>query len=138
METMTNNTLEFFVPMLIPTVTHQEKKIAVQNGKPIVYEPAELKDARSKFEAHLSPYAPDCAYRNGVRLMVKWLFPISGNHHSDGEYKTTKPDTDNLIKLLKDVMTKLGFWHDDAQVCSEINEKFFAVHPGIYIRLEEV
>lgn len=26
----------------------------------------------------------------------------------DGEYKTTRPDTENLQKLLKDVMTGLG------------------------------
>ena len=33
----------------------------------------------------------------------------------DGEYRTTKPDTDNLQKLLKDCMTATGFWTDDAQ-----------------------
>ena len=30
--------------------------------------------------------------------------------------EVTKPDTDNLQKLLKDCMTKCGFWKDDAQV----------------------
>ena len=32
-------------------------------------------------------------------------------------------------------MTRLGFWHDDAQVASEIVEKFYAVIPGIYIEV---
>lgn len=40
--------------------------------------------------------------------------------------------------MLKDVLTKLGFWKDDAIVCSEIIEKFWAVHPGIYIKIEEL
>ncbi len=55
-----------------------------------------------------------------------------------GDWRTSKPDTDNLQKLLKDVMTSLGFWKDDALVCSEICEKFWAATPGIYIHIEEL
>lgn len=53
-------------------------------------------------------------------------------------YKSTKPDTDNLQKMLKDVMTELNFWKDDALVASEVIEKFWAEVPGIYIRIEEL
>ena len=127
----------FFLPMIPPTVTHQEKDITVRNGKPVVYEPAELKAARSKLMAHLASHNPEAPFRGPIRLMVKWLFPM-GENHNDGEWKTTKPDTDNLNKLLKDCMTKAGFWKDDAEVCSEIIEKFWAVHPGIYIVVEEL
>ena len=44
---------------------------------------------------------------------------------------------DNLQKLLKDVMTECHFWMDDAQVASEIAEKFW-VHtaPGIYVEVQ--
>lgn len=46
------NKISFFIPMLPPTVTHQEKKISVRNGKPIVYEPPEGKGGgTSKVEA---------------------------------------------------------------------------------------
>ena len=72
-----------------------------------------------------------------VRLMSKWCFPRNGNHHN-GEYRITRPDTDNLNKLLKDCMTAVGFWRDDAQVASEICEKFWAHVPGIYVRVEEL
>jgi Holliday junction resolvase RusA-like endonuclease len=68
---------------------------------------------------------------------VKWLFPITGKH-KDGEYKITKPDTHNLNKMLFDVMEKLGYWKNDAIVASEIIEKFYAAHPGIYVAIEEV
>lgn len=118
-----------------PTVTHQEKDIAVVKGKPVVYEPAELKAVRSKLMAHLVQYAPLVPLQGAVRLMVKWCFPITGKHE-DGEWKTTKPDTDNLQKLLKDCMTDLGYWKDDAQVASEIVEKFWAKVPGIYVFAE--
>ncbi len=129
--------LSFFLPMIPPTVTHQEKKITVVNGKPIVYEPAELKAARSKLEATLAKYKPEKKYTGAVRFLVKWCFPRNGNHRN-GEYKTTKPDTDNLQKLLKDVMTDLGFWKDDALVASEVIEKFWADIPGIYIAISDL
>lgn len=35
-------------------------------------------------------------------------------------------------------MTALGFWRDDAQVASEIAEKFWAEVPGIYLCAEEI
>lgn len=125
---------EFFAPMIPPTVTHQEKAVRVVDGKPVFYEPPELKDARQKLEAHLGKHAPQKPYTGGVRLIVKWCFPVTGNH-CNGEYKTSKPDTDNLQKLLKDVMTVLKFWKDDALVASEIVEKFWADIPGIYIAI---
>ena len=39
---------EFFMAMVPPTVTHQEKQVRVVNGKPKFYEPQELKTARSE------------------------------------------------------------------------------------------
>ena len=129
--------IEFFIAMRPPTKTHQQKKIRVVKGKPVFYEPAELKAVRSKLMAHLGQHVPDKKYTTAVRLVTKWCFPITGKHQ-DGEYKTTRPDTDNLQKLLKDVMTDLGYWTDDALVASEIIEKFWAKIPGIYICIEEV
>lgn len=128
---------EFFMPMIPPTVTYQQKKVAIVNGKPNFFEPAELKAARMKLESHLSKNVPNRKYMRSVRLVTKWCFPITGKH-TDGEYKYTKPDTDNLQKLLKDCMTKCGYWKDDALVVSEIIEKFWASIPGIYIRIEEI
>nr|DAN07947.1 MAG TPA: Endodeoxyribonuclease RusA [Caudoviricetes sp.] len=128
--------LEFFMPMVPPTITHQEKQVRVVHGKPMFYEPAELKVARTKLTDSISRFRPATPYKGGVRLVVKWCFPRG--RHPDGSYRTTKPDTDNLQKLLKDCMTACGFWKDDALVASEIVEKFWAQVPGIYIRVEEL
>lgn len=129
--------LQFFVPMKLPTKTHQEKKVRVVNGKPVFYEPAELSAVRAKFRDVLAAYVPHQPLTGAVRLVTKWCFPISGKH-GDGEYRTSKPDTDNLVKLLKDVMTWLHFWKDDAQVASEIIEKFWADIPGLFVSVEEI
>jgi Holliday junction resolvase RusA-like endonuclease len=129
---------EFFMPMIPPTVTAQEHEVTVRKGKPAFYDPPELKDARAKLSAALAQHRPDKPYTVGVQLVVKWLFPIRGKCHKHGDYKTTRPDTDNLQKMLKDCMTKCGFWKDDALVASEICEKFWADVPGIWIYIEEL
>lgn len=128
--------MKFFMAMDPPTVTYQEKQIAIRNGKPIVYDKPEVVQARAKLRAYLARYRPDVPYEDGVRLITRWCFPRG--RHADGEYRITKPDTDNLQKMLKDVMTDLHFWRDDALVCSELVEKFWAEIPGIYIEIQEV
>ena len=45
----------------------------------------------------------------------------------------TKPDTDNLEKLLKDCMTRTRFWIDDAQVADEHVCKTWSPWPGIHV-----
>lgn len=123
-----------WIPMIPPTVTAQEHKVTVRNGKPVFYDPPELKEARAKLTAHLAQHKPEKPYTCGVRLITRWCFPVEG--HADGEYRTTKPDTDNLQKMLKDCMTKCYFWQDDALVASELCEKFWAEIPGIFVRIE--
>lgn len=128
---------EFFIPIIPPTKTHQQKKVSVVKGKPVFYEPPELVAVRQKLQAHLAKHVPEGKYTGPVRLTAKWLFPITGKKR-DGQWKTTKPDTDNLQKLLKDIMTDLGYWKDDALVASEVIEKFWAKTTGIYIKIESL
>lgn len=126
---------EFFMAMIPPTVTHQEKKIRVVNGKPIVYEPDELKAARAKLTAHLARHKPEEKMRGPIELQVTWCFQGKTDL---AEWKTTKPDTDNLQKLLKDCMTHVGFWNDDAQVCSEYVRKIMNPVPGIHVKIDSL
>lgn len=130
--------LEFEKP---PTATSQMKKVAVINGKPRFYEPKAVKEARNDFVSKLSQFKPYKPIEGAVSLYVLWLFP-KGKTHKDGEWKITRPDTDNMEKLLKDCMTDVGFWKDDAQVCQEIVEKRWSKGPcGIFMvidSLEEV
>lgn len=127
---------EFFMAMIPPTVTAQMHKVTVRNGQPAFYDTPEIADAKSKLMANLAKYRPQKPYSDGVMLVVKWLFPKG--RHKNGEYRITKPDTDNLQKLLKDCMTLCGFWKDDELVASEHIEKFWADVPGIYIEIREL
>lgn len=120
-----------------PTKTYQEHRIGkTKSGSVYTYEPRELKEVRKLYRNNLIKHVPDTPLVGPIRLVVKWCFPKG--KHPNGTYKTTKPDTDNLDKMLKDVMTEVGFWEDDAQVASEIIEKFWADIPGIYIEIYEL
>ena len=128
--------LHFFLAMEPPTKTQQEHRIGKRkDGSLYIYEDRDLKEARLKLRHALNKVEHE-RLDGKIRLTVKWLFPRGS--HPDGEYKPTKPDTDNLNKMLKDEMTHTGFWKDDAQVVSEIIEKFWAETPGIFVNIEEI
>lgn len=130
--------MKFFIIMNPPTATAQEKKVTVVHGKPRYYDPANVKAARAKLTRHLLHHRPKTPIMGPVELTTHWLFP-KGKSHKDGEWRVTRPDTDNLQKLLKDCMTRLGFWQDDAQVVREIVEKRWSDDPtGIYIKIEKL
>lgn len=115
--------IEFFQPMEIPRTTHQQKRVAVVNGKPRFYEPPKLKTARSCYMLYLRKHAPAAPMQGPVSLAVRFRYHSPRMKKGRSEWKTTRPDTDNMIKLLKDCLTALGYWHDDAQVCREHIEK---------------
>lgn len=129
--------LNFFLPMNPPRTTAQQKRVVVtKQGKQLRFEGDALKDAHAKLRAYLAPYRPNKPMDGALCLHVKWLFPDNNSRHAHGEYKTTRPDTDNLQKLLKDVMTECHYWKDDAQVACEIVEKFWVrSRPGIYVEV---
>ena len=124
------------MPMKPPTKTYQEKRLGVtKKGRAYTYEDAELKAVRQKLTAHLGKHAPVTPLDGALQLVTKWCFPVAGKHKNH-EWKTSKPDTDNLQKMLKDCMTECRFWHDDAQVASEVTEKFYCTVPGIFILIQ--
>ena len=137
-------TIQFFLPMIVPTVTAQEKQLGVSRaGRAYIYDSPDVKAARQKFTAALAEarqrYGPGEKIDCGVRLTTRWCYRIQdGSKHHDGEYKITKPDTDNTIKLFKDCMTRAGFWVDDALVASELTEKLWAAVPGVFVKVETI
>lgn len=130
--------MKFFMIMNPPTATAQEKQVKVIHGKPIFYEPDSVKKAKMIIMDGLMEHVPDHPISGPVKLTALWCFP-KGKSHKDKEWRTTKPDTDNLQKLLKDCMTRMHYWRDDAQVVHEEVGKVWADFPtGILIKIEEI
>jgi len=136
--------IQFFLPIKIPTVTAQERRVIpgkpAKNGKasrPIFIDTPELANARGKYIAYLAQNKPEKKLEGPLALRIVWCFKSTSNHWH-GSWKTSKPDTDNLIKLFKDCMTKTGFWIDDAQVAWELQEKRYSDIEGIFVQVNSL
>lgn len=128
----------FFLPINPPRVTAQQKKVAIsKTGKPVFYRPSRLKEAEIQIETELRKHAPKTLFTGPLRLTVCWIFRTQ-NKRLQGTWKETRPDTDNLEKMLKDVMTHTGYWKDDAQVCMEVVLKAWGADPGILIGIDRL
>lgn len=126
--------MEFFLDITPPTVTAQEHKIRIVHGRPMFYDTQKLKAARATFERLLRQHVPSEPMEGPIALTVGWRFATKT--HKEGTYRVTRPDTDNLEKLLKDCMTRVGFWRDDSQVCrEEVTKRWSREKPGISIKV---
>ncbi len=126
-------TLSFFLDIDPPTRTAQQKGASVIGGHVHHYVKPEVRAAQDILRAALRPYAPAKPLEGALCLKCRWFFVSKS--HKPGTWRTTRPDTDNLQKGLKDCMTAEGFWKDDAQVVMEICSKRWSATPGIEISI---
>ena len=129
--------MHFFLDIDPPTRTAQQKGESIQGGRIIHYVKKEVRAAEMTLREALREFRPPAPLDGPIALYVEWRFP-TGKSHKDGEWRVTRPDTDNLQKLLKDCMTKEGFWVDDSRVCMEVVKKQWSAIPGIYIEISRI
>ena len=132
--------IEFFIPLKSPpTTTFQDKEINWKTKS--FYKSYDVKQIEHLYRMHLAQHVPKEKITGPVRLITKWCYPYPDYFTAKDRvptFKTSKPDTENMVKLLKDQMTYLGFWNDDAQVASDVIEKFWAEPTGIYCKIESL
>lgn len=109
--------------------THQS---GTHIGQGRTYKDAGLREVESRLMEALKPNAPSAPWNGPVALSVAFAYETK-SEKKNGLWKITKPDTDNLMKTLKDCMTACGFWWDDAQVVEESASKYWDVDPHISI-----
>lgn len=129
--------IELFLDIEPPTATSQENKTAFVNGRLMHYKSSAAKNTFRILSDNLKPFKPFKPMDGPIMLTAKWYFP-KGKSHKDGEWRITKPDTDNLNKALKDVLERLEFVANDSRICSEHIYKYWSSEPGIEIILEEL
>jgi Holliday junction resolvase RusA-like endonuclease len=132
--------MKFKLKMIPPTATAQQKGECIRGGYIHHYKKHKIAAAEAVLRDALLPYVPEEPITDKpIRLVTRWLFPYpkSAKKHQPGRkrWKITRPDTDNLNKLLKDVMTDMGFWKDDALISEECIAKAYDDEPGIEIMI---
>ena len=135
--------MRFKLKMIPPTATAQQKGEQIIGGRIHHYKKRNVREAEAILRDALLPYVPETPITDQpISLCTVWMFPYpkSAKKHQPGMYrrKITRPDTDNLNKLLKDVMTDMGFWKDDALISMEWIWKVYSDEPGIWIGIEEM
>lgn len=121
-----------------PTITAQQKGVKVINGHPWFYEKPEVKRARREVEWAMKRYVPDTPLQGPVHLTVNWGIATKDKKKLRQGYKDTRPDLDNMLKLLQDCLTEMRFFNDDAQVVSLQASKVWSEKGFIEISIREL
>lgn len=139
---------EFYLhfPEGLPRTTAQMKGEAIRykkiDGKVLPYidhyRKPKVQALRNELTLKMKRYRPEQTSEKPIRLTVILYFDIKAPKKLWGTYKTTKPDCDNYVKEIKDIMTLLKFWKDDNQVVDLRVVKYFAEKGTIFIRMEEL
>ena len=132
--------MTFFLECIPTTTTAQGKRQNKKTGA--FFKDKAHESAMSVMVGLLTPYRPAKPFSGPVSMSVAFVYPhlksASKNAREGMQYRTTKPDLDNLVKGLIDVMANLHFFEDgDAQVCDLRLSKMRGDTPGIAIRIAE-
>lgn len=138
---------KFTLPITPPTVTSQTAGTRIginkHTGRPFVYKSKEADAAVETYEKLLVFHKPRNPVSGPVELSVLFVFPYLASEPKKNRirgliWKTTKPDTDNMIKSFKDAMAGVRFFGQDAQVCDERVRKVFGESPRIEVAWREL
>lgn len=124
-----------------PYVTTQEKGINWNTRR--VYEKEEVAAMKNEYRARIMQYMrayklKTPCFRGPVALEVVFSFKTA-DRRLWGCLKETKPDADNAIKGLQDVLGELGFFHGGDQQVADLHViKLWASNARVKITIKEV
>lgn len=82
------------------------------------------------------PRHQDAPLKGGLFVGLDFTFP-AGKARQEGEAHTSRPDADNLAKLILDCLMRAGMLADDAVVSQLLIKKSYGAKPGVLIYLNE-
>lgn len=137
--------MRFFISCNPPKSTHQagQRIIRRKDGTQFIgkFANSKSKAAQQTITALFAPHAPSSPYVGPLGLHVGWIYPWrksepKKNRMNGFRWCDTRPDCDNLAKMVKDQLSRLGFWTDDSQVARLVFDKGWGDHPGIFIHID--
>ncbi len=114
--------IKFTLP-IVPTA-QARPKVAVRGKFAQAYKTEGQKANERTLEACLKDHAPKAPLSGPLALDFVAALPIPASASKKAreamlaghEFPAKKPDLDNIAKQLKDAMTRMQFWVDDAQI----------------------
>ncbi|HOL32595.1 MAG TPA: RusA family crossover junction endodeoxyribonuclease [Anaerohalosphaeraceae bacterium] len=127
----------------------QGRPRAAKRGKFIqVYNDPQSRKAKDNLRAVIQSKAPAKPFDCPLQVDLGFYMPRPKGHYGTGKnanrlkptaplLHTSKPDIDNLRKLVMDAMTGV-FWRDDALVCKGTTVKEYSDRPRTEIRVKKL
>lgn len=135
---MAERSINIFLRMIPPTTTFQDKGLGVtKSGRAYQYDRDGASEVKEKFKAHLARHVPEKPFDAPVEVLVRFFYPETKDHPA-GSWKTTKPDLDNMNKILGDVLQEMHFIKNDSAIAHLDLLKMFSDVPGVLIRINEM
>jgi len=129
--------MAFTIRCVPPSATAQQKGYNPATRQ--YYHSTKLKMQEHTWSVLLRPFVPTAPMTGPVELVVRMVYPHNnGTKTIDRVYllwKETRPDADNAAKHLIDLLSRMRFIENDAQVARLIVEKFHGPEPSVGIRI---
>lgn len=135
--------MEIYIKCNPPKTTAQSTSriFKTKDGRMFVGKNSKGLSTRNELMMLLSQYTPETPYNEPLKVDVQWVYPYLKTTRKRDLGRdipcTTRPDCDNLMKLLFDSMTRVGFWTDDSIVYDVHFVKKYHEKSGIYIKIEK-
>lgn len=126
------------------TAQASNKILKTKDGRFFIGKKSDSKGAQTRNDLFmlLYPYRPQKAFIGALKVKIKWVYPFRKSEPKKNRiadlYCDTRPDVDNLCKLLFDVLTKIGYWVDDSQIADLHFVKCWGDNPRIEIFIEQL
>lgn len=135
--------IRFHIPITPPKTTSQTKRLVMVGGKPRFFAKKAHQGAENDLTLLCAGHAPPAPLTGPLRLAVAFVFPWRKSETKKRRAlgpvpNDTRPDCDNLVKLVADVLTKLRFYDDDGQVASLHVSKSWGDDVGILVEIEKL
>lgn len=126
-------------------VAQGRPRASTQGGFVRLYDPQKSRDYKDYVRLAASEHAPAALLLGEVGLLINVYRPIPKSFSKKkaalaeaGKIRpTTKPDTDNYVKGIKDAL-KSVIWKDDSQVVDEFGRKWYSARPRIEIKIKDL
>lgn len=119
-------------------------RVGVIGGHGRAFKSAKARLLEQDVLAFAAPAAPDARLEGAVRVTITARMPIPAGWPAwrqeaalAGAIRpTTRPDADNVAKLILDALNRSGrFWRDDAQVVELVASKRYAAAPETVVEV---
>ena len=150
------NTIEeikFFVagiPKAMPRCRY--RLIKTKSGKQFVNAYTPLKNVRDWYDLFISKatqFKPEQTWDCAIMITCDFVLPRPNNHYNAKKvlknreiFHSKKPDIDNLLKLVMDVLKSLNYYNDDSQVAMIEVRKMYPKNNnadcGMYLEIKKL